>query len=101
MDLVAERGMLDQIAAFAAQGIAVLMVSHQLAAVANYARELCIVDRERRAVEVGPVAEVLTPARLSQLYGQPVAVERVGGLTTVFLAAPRGPAAASAAEEGR
>jgi ABC-type Mn2+/Zn2+ transport system ATPase subunit len=86
MDLVAERAMLDQIAAFAEQGIAVLMVSHQLGAVANYAQDLCIVDRERHAVEVGPIGEVLTPARLSQLYGRPVAVETVGGFTTVFIA---------------
>jgi ABC-type Mn2+/Zn2+ transport system ATPase subunit len=101
MDLVAERGMLDQIAVFAQQGIAVMMVSHQLTAVANYAQDLCIVDRERNAVEVGPVAEVLTPARLSQLYGRDVAVATVGGFTTVFISAPRtAPAPAPAAQEG-
>jgi manganese/iron transport system ATP-binding protein len=88
MDLPAERALLDQIAHFADKGIAVLMVSHQLAAVANYARDLCIVDRERQAVELGPVEQVLTPARLTQLYGRPVAVETAHGYTSVFIADP-------------
>ncbi|MBI5479992.1 MAG: metal ABC transporter ATP-binding protein [Deltaproteobacteria bacterium] len=88
MDLPAERALLDQIAQFAEKGIAVLMVSHQLAAVANYAHDLCIVDRERQAVEFGPVEQVLTPARLTQLYGRPVAVETTRGYTTVFVADP-------------
>jgi ABC-type Mn2+/Zn2+ transport system ATPase subunit len=89
MDLPAERTLLDQIAQFAEKGIAVLMVSHQLAAVANYARDLCIVDRERQAVELGPIEQVLTPARLTQLYGRSVAVETTRGYTTVFVAEPR------------
>jgi ABC-type Mn2+/Zn2+ transport system ATPase subunit len=89
MDLPAERALLDQIDQFSRQGIAILMVSHQLAAVANYARDLCIVDRERQAVEFGPVEQVLTPARLTQLYGRPVAVETTRGYTSVFVADPR------------
>jgi peptide/nickel transport system ATP-binding protein len=88
MDLPAERALLDQIAQFSRKGIAVLMVSHQLAAVANYAQDLCIVDRERQAVEVGPIEQVLTSARLTQLYGRPVAVETTRGYTTVFVAEP-------------
>jgi ABC-type Mn2+/Zn2+ transport system ATPase subunit len=88
MDLPAERALLDQIAQISRRGIAVLMVSHQLAAVANYAHDLCIVDRERQAIELGPVEQVLTPARLTQLYGRPVAVETVRGYTTVFVAEP-------------
>ena len=88
MDLPAERALLDQIAQFSRQGLAVLMVSHQLAAVANYAKDLCIVDRERQAVQVGPVEQVLTPARLTRLYGREVAVETTRGYTTVFVADP-------------
>jgi manganese/iron transport system ATP-binding protein len=89
MDLVAERSLLDQIAGFARQGIAVMMVTHQLAAVANYARDLCLIDRERQAVDFGPVAEVLTPPRLSRLYGRDVNVETVGGFTTVYVTVSR------------
>jgi ABC-type Mn2+/Zn2+ transport system ATPase subunit len=88
MDLPAERALLDQIAAIARTGIAVLMVTHQLAAVANYAHDLCIVDRERQAVEFGPVEQVLTPARLTQLYGRDVAVETTRGFTSIFVADP-------------
>jgi len=88
MDLVAERAMLDLIADFPQQKIAVLMVSHQLAAVANYVHDLILVDRDRFQVQVGPIEEVLTNERLSKLYNAPVAVADVHGHRSVFIDRP-------------
>jgi len=90
MDLLAERAMLDLIASFAAQGIAVIMVSHQLEAIANYAQNLMLVDRDRGLVESGPTSEILTGERLSRLYNAPVAVAETHGYKAVFVDKPRG-----------
>jgi ABC-type Mn2+/Zn2+ transport system ATPase subunit len=88
MDLVAERAMLDLIAGFPARGIAVVMVSHQLAAVANYVADLIVVDRDRFHVEAGPVGEVLTAERLSKLYNAPIQVTNDAGHHSVFIDRP-------------
>jgi ABC-type Mn2+/Zn2+ transport system ATPase subunit len=90
MDLLAERAMLDLIASFAAQSIAVIMVSHVLEAIANYAQNLVLVDRDRGLVEVGPTSEILTGQRLSRLYNAPVAVSETHGYKAVFVDKPRG-----------
>ena len=88
LDLVAERGMLDLIADFAAQKIAVVMVSHQLAAVANYVHDLILVDRDRNTVQAGPVERVLSNERLSALYNAPVLVAELHSHRTVFIDRP-------------
>jgi ABC-type Mn2+/Zn2+ transport system ATPase subunit len=85
MDLVAEHGMLELIAGFAAQGIAVVMVSHRLDSVANVAQYLMLVDRERGLVDSGLTAEVLTAERLSRLYRAPIAVTETRGHRDVFI----------------
>jgi ABC-type Mn2+/Zn2+ transport system ATPase subunit len=91
MDLPAERAMLDLIASFAGQDIAVVMISHQLEAVANYAQFLMLLDRDRRMVEAGRTEEILTAERLSRLYNAPVAVAETHGHKSVFVDKPRGP----------
>ncbi len=88
MDLPSERAMLDLVASFCRRDIAVIMVSHQLGAVADYAGELCLVAGPTHPVEIGPRAEVLTSQRLSRVYGQPVTVSDVGGHAAIFI--PRG-----------
>ncbi|HET9555015.1 MAG TPA: metal ABC transporter ATP-binding protein [Anaeromyxobacteraceae bacterium] len=60
-------------------GLAVVMVSHRLDAVANYARALAFVDKEKRLFQVGPLAEMLRPEALSALYGRAVTVREEGG----------------------
>ena len=90
MDIVAERSMLDLIGSFPQKGMAVVMVSHQLAAVANYVRDLILVDRDRFQVQAGPVEEVLTAERLSALYNAPVAVSDSHGYRTVHIDRPPG-----------
>jgi zinc transport system ATP-binding protein len=51
-------------------GLTVLLISHDLSVVYRYAsRVLCLARTE---VCIGPPKEVLTPARLEELYGAPV-----------------------------
>jgi ABC-type Mn2+/Zn2+ transport system ATPase subunit len=85
MDLPSERAMLDLVASFTLRDIAVAMVSHQLGAVADYARELCLLSGLAHPPEVGSKQEVLTSARLTEMYGQPVRVEEVAGHSTIFI----------------
>jgi ABC-type Mn2+/Zn2+ transport system ATPase subunit len=64
-------------------GPAIVMVSHRIEAVANYARALAFVDQERALFRVGPLAEMLRPDALEALYGRPVAVRDVNGRRVV------------------
>ncbi len=64
--------------------LAVVMVSHRLEAVANYARQLAFVDKDKGLWRVGPLAEMLNPESLSALYGRSVAVREDGGRRFVY-----------------
>lgn len=88
MDLPSERAMLDLVASFLRKGLAVVMVSHHLGAVADYATDLCLVAGADRPVTVGPRAEMLTSARLSAIYGLPITVAQVQGRSAIFVADP-------------
>jgi len=68
-------------------GLAVVMVSHRLDAVANHATQLAFVDHRRQLLRVGTVAGMLTGEALSALYGRSVEVHRDGGRVTVLPAA--------------
>lgn len=65
-------------------GLAVVMVSHRLEAVANYARRLCFVDKDKQLFRVGPLEEMLTPDALGALYGRRVMVREEGGRRFVY-----------------
>jgi ABC-type Mn2+/Zn2+ transport system ATPase subunit len=91
MDLVAEQSLLALVEKLRTElDLGVVMITHHLALVVNYVKEVLLVDKERQAIEHGSVEEVITPERLSALYGVPVAVEDVGGHKTVFLDARPG-----------
>ncbi len=64
--------------------LAVVMVSHRLEAVANYALTLAFADQERGLWRVGPLAGMLTAEALSELYGRAVAVREEGGRRFVY-----------------
>ncbi len=70
----------------AAGGLAVVMVSHRLDAVAAHARKLAFVDKDRSLFRVGPLDEMLQPGPLSALYGEAVEVRQVDGRPWVRLA---------------
>ena len=67
-----------------AGGLAVVMVSHRLEAVANYAHRLCFVDKDKRLFRVGSLEEMLTSEALGALYGRRVAVREEGGRRFVY-----------------
>ena len=67
-----------------AGGIAVVMISHRLEAVANYARRLAFVDKDQALWQVGPLGEMLRPEALSRLYGRDVIVREESGRFFVY-----------------
>ena len=80
MDPAAELATMDVLRDLHAGGaLAVVMVSHRLDAVANYARTLAFVDHERGLFRMGSLDEMLRPEPLSTLYGRAVEVREVGG----------------------
>ena len=86
LDVVAERAFLGLVERFQARtSFAVVMISHELPHVASFATEVLLVDAERGAVEQGTVDDVITEARLSQLYGARIIVQDVHGHRAVFL----------------
>jgi len=107
LDLPSERAMLELVDSFTARHLAVVMVSHQLAAVSDYAQELMLLAGPGHEVALGPRAEILTSERLTQIYELPIAVRSVDGHAVIFVeheCAAGDPAAAPAGErdpEGR
>ena len=85
MDPAAELSAMDLLRALhGAGGIAVVMISHRLEAVANYARRLAFVDKDQDLWKVGPLEEMLRPEALSRLYGREVVVREEGGRRFVY-----------------
>ena len=80
MDPAAELATMDVLRDLHAGGaLAIVMVSHRLDAVANYARTLAFVDQERGLFRIGTLEEMLRPEPLSTLYGRAVEVRHEGG----------------------
>ena len=69
-----------------AHDLSVVLVTHQLTAVAGFATEVALVDRARGLFEVGPAHDMIDPQRLGRLYGREVRVTRVDGQTAVVIA---------------
>jgi ABC-type Mn2+/Zn2+ transport system ATPase subunit len=65
-------------------GPAIVMVSHRIEAVANYARTLAFVDAEAGLFRVGPLDEMLRPEALDALYRRPVVVREEGGRRVII-----------------
>ncbi len=86
MDLVAERALLDLVEQLRVEfDLAIVIVTHHLALVANSVSEVLLVDRERQLVDHGPVDQVVTSERLSALYGMGVVVGELHGRRVVFV----------------
>ena len=84
-DPAAERALMDLLRELHGAGdLAIVMASHNLGLIGNYARRFAVVDRERGVFRVGPSAEILTDDVLSRLYGREVRVRTVNGWRTVF-----------------
>ncbi len=88
MDLVGETATMELIKRLHVQdGIAVLMVTHHLATVVNYAKRIAVVGEG--ALREGTIAEMITSENLSRLYGFPVQVAHVNGHTAVVPMPPQ------------
>ena len=70
--------------------LAIVMVSHRIEAVANYARTIAFVDQDARLFRVGGVDEMLRPDALAALYRRPVEVRVENGRRYVYAAAGEG-----------
>ena len=85
MDPAAELATMDLVRALhAGGGLAVVMVSHRLDNVANAARSLAFVDKDRALFRVGTLDEMLRPETLGALYGREVAVREEDGRRFVY-----------------
>jgi ABC-type Mn2+/Zn2+ transport system ATPase subunit len=85
MDPAAELDALDVLRGLhRAGGLAIVMVSHRLEAVANYAERLAFVDHEKALFRVGPLEEMLAPEALGALYGRKVTVREEDGRRFVY-----------------
>src|SRR5438132_13550617 len=88
MDPAAERVLLELVERLKrAHDLSVVLVTHQLTAVAGFATEVALVDRARGLFEVGPAREMIDPQRLGRLYGREVRVARVDGQVAIVIAA--------------
>ena len=85
MDPSAELGTMDLLRELHGGGkLAIVMVSHRLENVANYARSLAFVDKDQRLFRVGSLAEMLRPEALGALYGRAVEVREENGRRFVY-----------------
>lgn len=85
MDPAAELATMDLLRDLhAATHIAIVMVSHRLENVANYARTLAFVDKDKALFRVGSLDEMLRPEALGALYGRSVAVREENGRRFVY-----------------
>lgn len=67
-----------------AEGLTLVVATHNLGLVANHARRIAIVDRPREIFRLGPEAEILTDETLSRLYGAPMRVRPIDGRRTIL-----------------
>jgi len=89
MDPAAERVLLDLVERLKrAHNLSVVLVTHQLTAVAGFASEVALVDRARGVFEVGPAREMMTPERLGRLYGREVRVAELEGQIAIVIGPP-------------
>lgn len=85
MDLPSERSIMELVRRLHQEThLTIVMVTHNLNVVANYAKRLAIVDRERGIFSVGAVEEILTAEQLSRLYGTGVRVYEIEGRKTIL-----------------
>jgi ABC-type Mn2+/Zn2+ transport system ATPase subunit len=92
MDPAAELSTMDLLRELHAEGgLSIVMVSHRLENVANYAHTLAFVDKDKELFRVGTMEEMLRPEALSALYGRRVAVRELEGRWLVYPTNGAGP----------
>ncbi len=87
MDPAGEQDVMDLLGHLLQEGgLAVVMVSHRLDAVASNATQLVFVDHRRGLLRAGSLDRMLTAEALSALYGRAVRVHRDDGRVAVLAA---------------
>jgi ABC-type Mn2+/Zn2+ transport system ATPase subunit len=83
LDLATATGLLELVGRLHADhGVTVVLATHDLNTVANHADRIgLVVDG---GLTLGPVADMLTGPKLSQVYGVPVTVQQVNGQRVVL-----------------
>lgn len=83
MDLATEPAIMSLIRRLHQEhGMTIIVVSHMLNLVANYATRLAILHDS--TMEIGPVGQMLTRERLERVYGVPILIDAVGGQRVVL-----------------
>ena len=85
LDLGATIGVAGLLRGLVADGLAVLLVVHDLALAAAVADTVVVVS-EGRTVASGPAAEVLTPERLGEVWGADARLTEHDGRTALHVA---------------
>jgi ABC-type Mn2+/Zn2+ transport system ATPase subunit len=85
MDAASERDVMDLLLRLHGEGaLSIVLATHDLSLVGNYARRIVLMDRERQVFAVGAVEEILTDEMLTRLYGRAIRVRHVGGRRTIL-----------------
>jgi len=88
MDLPAESDLMDLVHRLASErGIAVVLVTHQLWLAARHARRIALLNKDMGTIAIDDVSVLMSPERLSALFGRAMEVVEAGG-TRVVLAGP-------------
>jgi ABC-type Mn2+/Zn2+ transport system ATPase subunit len=86
MDPAAERIFLELVDRLKqAHKLSVVIVTHQLTAIAGFATQVALVERQHGVFEVGPASEMFKPEKLGRLFGREVRVVDVGGQVAVIV----------------
>jgi ABC-type Mn2+/Zn2+ transport system ATPase subunit len=92
MDLAGETGIMELIADLRrASGRTLLMISHSLSLVANYAKQLMLIHGHEGVFRTGTTDELLTGKTLEELYHVGVDVHTVDGRRFLFAHGPTEP----------
>lgn len=84
LDPVGEQRLLSDLARLnEEQGIAVVVVSHQLSLTARISEELAILDGERQMFRHGPTEEITRPEILEAIYGAKATVHYMDGAPVI------------------
>jgi ABC-type Mn2+/Zn2+ transport system ATPase subunit len=84
-DPAAERALVDMLQSLnVSRQVAIVIATHNLGLIGNYARRIALIDRHRGLFRLGASAEVLTEETLTRLYGQEIRVRTVDGWRTIL-----------------
>jgi iron complex transport system ATP-binding protein len=78
LDLGSRHGFMERVRAIARQGTTVILITHHIEEIMPEIRRVVLLQAGR-IVGDGPTAEMLTAARLTDVFGVPLTIEESGG----------------------